>query len=68
MAVDNGIKTIAFPAMGVGNAGFATNKAAKIGVDAVKGFWEENPNVIDNIIWVFYKEDVKKVFDAELGL
>ena len=66
-AVENGFRTIAFPAMGATTMGFAYEKAAEVGVPVVKNFLENNPGVIDKIYWVFYKDDGKKAFDTELS-
>lgn len=43
--VDNGLTSIAFPAISTGIFGFPAERAAVIAVDTVKGFLAKNPHV-----------------------
>ncbi|MBX2990677.1 MAG: O-acetyl-ADP-ribose deacetylase [Bacteroidetes bacterium] len=45
VAVENNVKTIAFPSISTGVYGFPIEGAAKIAVEAVKNFVEKNPSL-----------------------
>lgn len=59
-AKENNIKSIAFPAIGTGVAGFSINQCAKIMIDIVVKFMKEN-NMPENICFVLYND---KIFEA----
>lgn len=61
LAVDNNIRTIAFPSISTGVYSFPLDKAAKIAVDTVKRFIEDNPDKLDLVQWVLFDE---KTYDA----
>ena len=53
LAVENNIKTIAFPNISTGIYGFPKEKAAKIAINTVKEFIENNENIKEVIFVVF---------------
>ncbi len=61
LAVLNGCKTIAFPAISTGIYGYPKEEAAEISSIAVKSFLEENDS-IEEVRFIFYNEDGAKVF------
>lgn len=61
LAVDNNIRTIAFPSISTGVYSFPVDKAAKIAVATVKRFIEDNPDKFDLVQWVLFDE---KTYDA----
>jgi len=56
LAVDNGIKTIAFPNISTGVYGFPKGKAAYIAINTVKDFLAKN-NSITTVIFVCFDEE-----------
>ena len=56
LAVDFGLKTIAFPNISTGIYGFPKDKAAEIAVGEVKRFLSENES-IEKVIFVCFEDD-----------
>lgn len=63
VAAENGVKTIAFPAISTGAYRFPMDKAAAIAVQEVRSFLQEHPEIemvnficFDNVMLNFYKE------------
>ena len=56
LAKNNGIKSIAFPAISTGVYGFPSDRAAKIAVKTVKKFLE-NDDSIEKVIFVCFDEN-----------
>lgn len=69
LAVQNNIKTIAFPAISCGIYRFPIDRAAKIAVETVKNFLAKN-NQIEKVIFVDINEKVideyKKIINPKL--
>jgi O-acetyl-ADP-ribose deacetylase (regulator of RNase III) len=57
VAVENGIKTIAFPAISCGAYGYPVQEAAQIAVNTTREFLANNDK-IDKVIFVLWGEDV----------
>ena len=57
LAVENGIKTIAFPAISCGAYGYPIRKAAEIALGTTRGFLA-TANETDGVIFVLWSEDV----------
>ena len=66
LAVDNNIRTIAFPSISTGVYSFPVDKAAKIAVDTVKQFLEENPDKIDLVQWVLFDEKTYNTYNSQI--
>jgi len=64
LAVENGIKTIAFPAISCGAYGYPIPEAAQIAVKTTRNFLATEDQ-IDKVIFVLWSEDI---YDAYLGL
>lgn len=62
LAVENNIRTIAFPSISTGIYHFPVERAAQIAVATVKAFLEENSNKIDEVLWVLFDEKTKSVY------
>lgn len=67
LALENGIRKIAFPSIATGIYHFPAELAAKIAVQTVAGFLDENKEKFDLVEWVLFDENTKKVYDAEVG-
>lgn len=61
LAADNGIKTIAFPAISTGVYRFPLERAARIAYEEVKNFIDKN-NTIEKVIFVAFDERTYKVY------
>jgi len=61
LAVENKIKTIAFPAISTGVYHFPLNRATKIAVSEVKRFFEKNDSV-EKVIFVCFDEETYSVY------
>lgn len=68
LAAENGIKTIAFPSISTGIYRFPVDKAAKIAVNTVKQFLNENPGEIDKVTWVLFDSNTLDVYTKEIEL
>ena len=64
LVLENGIKTIAFPAISCGAYGYPIPEAAQIAVKTTRNFLETEDQ-IDKVIFVLWGEDI---YDAYLGL
>jgi O-acetyl-ADP-ribose deacetylase (regulator of RNase III) len=66
LAVENGIKTIAFPAISTGVYSFPLERATKIAVNEVKKFLEKNES-IEKVIFVCFDEETYEVYKSVLS-
>ena len=65
LAVQNGIRTIAFPSISTGVYGYPVEKAAKTAMTAVRTFLAENPGKLDLVLWVLFDERTERVYEQE---
>jgi len=65
LATENGIKTIAFPAISCGAYGYPIPDAAKIAVKTVQDFLETEDK-IDKVIFVLWGEDIYDAYSQSL--
>ncbi|WP_347559476.1 macro domain-containing protein [Clostridium sp. OM05-9] len=54
LAMDNGIRSIAFPSISTGVYSFPVELAAKIAVHTVNRFLQDNPDCFDLVEWVLF--------------
>ena len=66
LAVENGIRTIAFPSISTGVYGYPVNQAAQVAVKAVKTFLNQFPDKIDTVTWVLFDEWTYEVYRKEI--
>ena len=66
LAMEQGIRTIAFPSISTGIYRFPIEKAAKIAVSTAIRFVEENPQAFDMIEWVLFDEKTESYYEAEV--
>lgn len=67
VAMENGIRTIAFPSISTGVYGYPVEKAAQVAVEAVCRFLEKFPNAVDLVEWVLFDDRTYAVYSAEVG-
>jgi len=63
LAVEKGIKSIAFPSISTGAYRFPLERAAKISVAETKKFIEKNHS-IDRIVFVCFDDETKRVYES----
>jgi len=66
IAVENNVKSVAFPAISTGIYRFPLEKAAKIAVTEVKKFLGDNES-IENVIFVCFDETIFKLYSELLN-
>ena len=66
IAMDKGIRTIAFPSISTGIYHFPVELAAKIAVRTVARFLKENEDSFDLVEWVLFDSVTELVYEAEV--
>lgn len=61
-AVQNDIRTIAFPSISTGIFRFPVKQAAEIAVRTVTKFLDDHPGRIDEVTWVLFDSDTEKIY------
>ena len=66
-AVDQGIRSVAFPSISTGVYRFPKEKAAGIAVKTVNQFVEANPGKIDLVEWILFDEGTLNIYENALS-
>lgn len=66
IAIENGIRSIAFPSISTGVYSYPVDVAARVAIKTVKEFLYENPNSFDRVVWVLFDEHTRMVYDRTL--
>ena len=66
LATENGITSIAFPAISCGVYGYPIKEACKIGVDTTCGFLKNNAS-IEKVIFILFSDKDRRVYDYYLN-
>ena len=66
LAVEKGIKRIAFPSISTGVYSFPVDLAAKIAVGTVKRFLDANPGSLKLVEWVLFDENTYSYYEKEV--
>lgn len=66
VALNNGIRRIAFPSISTGVYSFPVELAAKIAVKTVHRFLQENEKCFDFVEWVLFDSKTETVYKAEV--
>lgn len=66
VAMEKGIRTIAFPSISIGAFAYPVKDAARVAVSAVKQFVDEHPDAFDDIYWVLFDNQTKSVYERIL--
>lgn len=67
LALENGIRTVAFPSVSTGVYHFPIDKAAEIAIRTVKEFMDEHKNDFDFVEWVLFDDATKRAYDNALN-
>ena len=65
LAMENDIRTIAFPSISTGVYHFPVERAAKIAVKTVCRFLQENPDLVE---WVLFNDQAASAYETEVSL
>lgn len=68
LAMENDIRTIAFPSISTGVYHFPVERATKIAVDTVHRFLQENPDSFDLVEWVLFNDQAASAYETEVSL
>lgn len=63
LAKEKLLRTVAFPAISTGIYKFPKTEAAKIAVNTVKMFIEDNPKIFQEIIFVLFNQENYQIYD-----
>lgn len=66
VALEHGIRSIAFPSISTGVYRFPIELAAKIAVETVSRFLEDNENSFDIVEWVLFDSETYCDYEAEV--
>ncbi len=66
LAMEHGIRTIAFPSISTGVYHFPLELAAKIAMSTVTEFLRENEDKFDLVEWVLFDERTEKAYNSTL--
>lgn len=66
LAMENGIRTIAFPSISTGVYSYPVEQAAEIAVHTVVDFVDAHPDALDEIVWVLFDHRTKSAYDSAL--
>ena len=66
LAMDNGIRSIAFPSISTGVYSFPVELAAKIAVSTVNRFLQDNLDCFDLVEWVLFDAHTEEVYKLRL--
>ena len=66
LAMEKGIKRIAFPSISTGVYGFPVKLAAHIAVNVVARFEQEFPKQIEEIYFVLFDRDTESAYEKEV--
>ena len=64
VALENGIRTIAFPSISTGVYSFPVELAAKIAVKTVNRYLQDNPDSFDLVEWVLFDSHTEEIYEA----
>lgn len=66
-ALENGIRTIAFPSISTGIYSYPLEEAAEIAVRTAKDFVKEHPDRLDRVMWVLFDDRTLEAYQKALG-
>lgn len=66
LAVEHGIRSVAFPFISTGIYRFPVELAAKIAVKTVNRFLEYNSNYFDLVEWVLFDSATERAYETEI--
>ncbi|MBQ7497278.1 MAG: O-acetyl-ADP-ribose deacetylase [Selenomonas sp.] len=68
LAMEHGIRSVAFPSISTGVYSYPVQQAAKIAVQTVQEFVKEHLEAFDEILWVLFDERTKLTYDENISV
>ena len=65
-AVEQGVRSVAFPSISTGVYHFPLDQAAEIAVRTVRGFIGDHPDALDLVLWVLFDDRTLAAYQAAL--
>ncbi|MBR6905401.1 MAG: O-acetyl-ADP-ribose deacetylase [Selenomonadaceae bacterium] len=66
LAMEHGIRSVAFPSISTGVYSYPVQQAAEIAVRTVRAMVAGHPEAFHEILWVLFDERTKRVYDGAL--
>ena len=66
LALEYGIRTIAFPSISTGVYSFPVELAAKIAVKTVSRYLNDNPDSFELVEWVLFDDETERIYEGEV--
>ena len=66
VALEHGIRSIAFPSISTGVYCFPVELAAKIAVKTVSGYLNDNPDSFELFEWVLFDDETERIYESEV--
>ena len=66
VAKEHSIRSVAFPSISTGVYSYPLEQAADVAVHAVSKFISDNPDAIDEVVWVLFDAKTKAAYDKAL--
>ena len=67
IAMEHGIRSVAFPSISTGVYSYPPDQAADVAVHTVRAFIDAKPDAFDEIIWVLFDARTKAAYDEQLA-
>ena len=67
LAVQNGVRSIAFPSISTGVYGYPLAQAAQVAVQTAKEYVADHPGELDTIKWVLFDDNTLHAYEKEIG-
>ena len=67
LAVQNGIRSVAFPSISTGVYGYPLAQAAQVAVQTAKEYVADHPGELDSIKWVLFDDNTLHAYEKEIG-
>ena len=67
LAVENGIRTVAFPSISTGVYHFPLEEAAEIAVKTAADFVQSNPDRLDEVKWVLFDDRTFRAYQSVIS-
>ncbi len=64
LAIENGLRSVAFPAISTGRFGYPLDLAAQTAIATVAEVWAAHPEALDQVIFVCFDKQVTEAFLA----
>lgn len=66
LAIQNNIRTIAFPCISTGVFRFPKDLACKIAIETVDNFISKNSNKIDKVVFILWSDEDVKIYEQNI--